>query len=356
MGDSITAPYIGTPKGSAGDLNWVEQFQMLRSPDDVTIDNVARDGATSTSLLTTGQHTRVANLVANGEVDSAFLMIGANDVTANITSILAGHPDQFVNTVVANITTAVDTVTNAGPVALVVANIPDIGVTPLVRQLLQNNPVYLQRLTDAIGQADQQIEAVAAAYQVPVVDLFNLSYLTLQPLEIGGAEVTNFFAPDHYHPGTVAQGAIANTFLDALNIAYGTDVSALSLSDQEILTLAGIDHPPGESYIDLSGYVIFNGGNHPAAGRGAKFSQVLAAAEPTFAVISLLSLAENQEPALSAPVPRMIAETLAEANQVEPSHVLPALHHQPSATNPALDALFADAAAAFALARGSATL
>jgi lysophospholipase L1-like esterase len=344
MGDSITAPYIGTAKGSAGDRNWVELLQMLRSPDDVTIYNVARDGATSASLLSGGQHTRVANLVAAGVVDSALLMIGANDVTQYLGGILAGNPDQFVNTVVANVTAAVDTVTSAGPVALVVANIPDIGVTPLVRQLLHNDPVYLQRLTDAIGEADRQIEAVAAAYQVPILDFFDLSYLALQPLEIGGVEVSNFFAPDHYHPGTVAQGAITNTFLDALNIGYGTDVTTLSLSDQEILTVAGIDHPPGESYIDLSGFVIFDPGARPSSRRGVELGKALASAEPVSAGISIQSLPENQGPGLPAPVPRMIFGSLTGVSGVEGSHTLPALRHQPNAMHPALDAMFADAA------------
>jgi hypothetical protein len=131
MGDSMTAPYAGTAQGSAGDRNWVEQFQLLRSPDDVTIYNEARGGATSTSLLSQGQHTRTAARVADGTVDSA----------------------------------------------------------------------------------------------------------------------------------------------------HGRDIDGLRLSDQEVLDLAGIDHPPGESYIDVSGYVIFDPGPSPSAGAG--FGTAVAVARPT---------------------------------------------------------------------------
>jgi hypothetical protein len=200
-------------------------------------------------------------LVRNGVVDSALLMIGANDVVQYLGSILAGHPEQFVHTVVTNITTAAATVASAGNVGLVVANIPDIGVTPKMQRQLNHDPVLLRRLTDGIALADQQINDVAASYRIPVIDLLDMSYLVTQPLEMGGVEVTKFFAPDDYHPGTVPQGIIANTFLAALNIGYGTDVSGLPMSDQEILTTAGIDHPPGETYLDVSGFVIFDPGS-----------------------------------------------------------------------------------------------
>src|SRR5262249_53108139 len=261
MGDSMTAPYKGTSHGSAGDRCWVEQFEALRSVDDVQIYNVAKGGATSTTLLSQGQPNTVADLIASGAVRYPVLVIGANDETQFLPSILAGNPDPFVNTVVPNIFKAAAIVAGSGDVPRVVANLPDIGVTPLFRATVTNDPVLLQRLTDAVMLANQQIESLAGAYHVPVVDLFGLSYLTLGPITIGDVQITNYFAPDGYHPGMVAQGILGNTILAAMSVGDGEDVSSLQLTDQEILDEAGIDHPPGQTYFDVGQFVIYNPGS-----------------------------------------------------------------------------------------------
>jgi lysophospholipase L1-like esterase len=280
LGDSITAPYSGTSQGSAGDLCWVELLRVARPGDDVSVQDVARGGATSSTLLSQGQHTRVASLVSGGSVSSAVLIIGANDVSAYLTDILAGRYDRFVNAVVPNIYTAAATVLAAGPVELVVSDIPDIGVTPRVRSLVHNDPVLLQRISTATAQANDQILSLAAANGVPVVDFFGLSHVAdAGSIEMADVAVNYFFAPDGFHPSSVAQGILANTLLAALQIGYGEDVTGLPLSDQEILTLTGIDHPPGESYLDVTPYVIFNPGNRAAPpGHGTAGSVAAAAA------------------------------------------------------------------------------
>jgi lysophospholipase L1-like esterase len=283
LGDSITAPYQGGPKGVGGDRSWAELLQTLRAPEGVTVANVAHNGATSAMLLAQGQHTKIAELVAAGEVNSALLFIGVNDATVNLGGIVAGNPGPFVQTVVNDVTTVLGTLTQAGPVHLVVANIPDTGMTPLIQGMLGYNPASLQELTGAIAQANQQIDAVAAAYHVPVIDLFDFSHLTRTPLTLGGTQVTRFLAPDAWHPGTVTQGLIANAFLAALNIGYGTDISGLPLSDQEILTAAGIGHAPGTTYFDVSRLVLWNQGQVPASAPAEVSSPTpVAAAAPQF--------------------------------------------------------------------------
>src|SRR5262249_49789793 len=52
VGDS--APYAGTPSGSAGDREWTEVLQTLR-PGLVQITNLADQSATSASMIATGQ-------------------------------------------------------------------------------------------------------------------------------------------------------------------------------------------------------------------------------------------------------------------------------------------------------------
>ena len=188
-----------------------------------------------------------------------------NDASVNLGSILAGNPGPFVRTLVNDVTTVLRTITQSGPVHLVVANVPDTGVTPLIQRALAYNPAALQQLTGAIALANQQIDAVAASYHVPVIDLFDFSHLTRTPLTLGGTQVTRFLAPDAWHPGTVTQGLIANAFLAALNIGYGTDITGLPLSDQEILTAAGIGHAPGTTYFDVSRLVLWNQAQVPTS-------------------------------------------------------------------------------------------
>jgi lysophospholipase L1-like esterase len=257
MGDSLTASYAGQPYGAAGDQSWAVQLQTLRA-EHITIYNEAVPGTTSTTLLSQGQDTAVAGLVAGDAVDAAVLIVGANDVGPNLQAIFAGDPTLFVNTVVSNIEAAVNTVEKAGHVKLEIGNIPDVGLTPFFRTFVTNNPFLLGEVTQAVKLADAEIEVFAASQGLPVVDLYGLGQLATQPLQLGGVTVDNLYAPDGFHPNTIGQGLLANTILDAFHIAYHTKIQQLRLSDQELLTEAGIDHHGGKSFFDIRRFVIFN--------------------------------------------------------------------------------------------------
>src|SRR6266446_4112709 len=82
--------------GSAGDRSWAQQLQALR-PGEITLTNEAVPGATSASLLSGGQAAALAQLAHKGAIDYAVLMVGANDITANLPTILAGNPQPFVS-------------------------------------------------------------------------------------------------------------------------------------------------------------------------------------------------------------------------------------------------------------------
>ncbi len=364
LGDSITAPYLGNSKGVAGDRSWAELLQTFRSADGLTVDNVAHNGATSTTLLEQGQHTKIAELVASGNVNSVLLFIGVNDVTVNLPGILAGNPGPFIQTLTADVTTVLGTIRSAGPVNLVVANIPDTGITPLMQSLLGPNPGYYQQLTAAITLANQQIQDVAAAYQVPVLDLFQLSQLTRAPLALGGAEVTRFLSPDAWHPGTVTQGIIANSFLAALHSGYGTDVSGLPLSDQEILTAAGIAHAPGATYLDVSRFVIWNGGNGSSVSQAEGTTQAPVAASASFhwagfgqvlhpgraQLSGPLTVATHRGTDLPAWVSRIVSGSLAGTSPVIAGDGFAMPARQPVTVSPdLLDTIFAEADTAFVL-------
>jgi lysophospholipase L1-like esterase len=266
MGDSLSAPYAGQPYGAAGDQNWVELLRTLR-PENVTIYDEAVPGATSSSLLDGGQQTAVASLIARHKVDFAVLIVGANDITQNLPSIFAGDPTPFVHTVVANIKTALKEVAAGGDAGLVVGNIPDITVTPAFRTFVTSNPVLLEEVTNAVSMANTQIEQFAAAHGVPVLDLFALSHLTGNPIPMGGVQVRNLYAPDEFHPGTVVQGLFANAFLQALEHSDDVHIHRLRLSDQDILTQAGIPHPHLHTFFDVNSLVIISGCFDPDHGR-----------------------------------------------------------------------------------------
>jgi len=257
MGDSLSASYQGTPQGAAGDRNWV---QLLQAEGDkhLAIDDVAVPGASSATLGP--QVAAVAGLVHSGAAQYATLIVGGNDVLAYLPSIFAGNPTPFVSEVVAHIESALDTVAAAGPVHLVVGNIPDISITPAF-QARVSNPFLRHEVSRATMLANQQIEEFAASRGIPVIDLFGLGYKNQQPLMIDGVTLTNLSAPDGFHPGTIAQGVLADTILEALGDAYDPSLERFKLTEQQLLDNAPepIPHEPGHTLFDVSPFVLFGG-------------------------------------------------------------------------------------------------
>jgi len=267
MGDSLSAPYAGQPYGAAGDRSWVEQLQALR-PTKIAITDEAFAGATSNSLLHdeaghAAQAPAVAALVARHAVDDVVVMIGANDVEADL-PLLGVDPalfvSTFVGTVVTNVEAALGPVAAAGHAGLVVATIPDVTLTPAFQAAVPD--AAFPAVEQALTLANRQIESFAAAHDIPVVDSYRLTALAINPPTVGGVRITDLFAPDFFHPNTVAQGIVANAVLDALHEGYGAHVQRLRLTDQEILTEANVAHHPGHTFFDVTPYVILSQEQH----------------------------------------------------------------------------------------------
>lgn len=271
MGDSLTASYAGFP-GRSSDLSWTQQIDQ-KHPEKTDVFNEAVAGATSSDVLNGGQAEAVHNLVAAGDVDYVTLIVGANDLEAELYAdlpiLLGGNPALFYQTFVQNFTMTVagnvqntlDYVSTAGDVGWVVSNIPDVTITPAYAG---TDSFILFTLHDAVVSANVQIEALAAARQIPMIDLYELSHLTETPFTIGRVTVTNLYAADGFHPNTVAQGVLADTILEALHSAYDAPVKHFVLSDQQILANAGIAHRHGRpTYFDVSAFVIFHGSSEP---------------------------------------------------------------------------------------------
>lgn len=213
--------------------------------------NVAIGGAKSDTLLTQGQHTAVQFLVQNGNVDVAYLMIGGNDFFSVATSIANGSLTgagltAWAQGVVDNIGVAMDTVLSANPHGMIVAGLPDIGLTPGGIAVF-TTPVEFQRIANAADVVNGLLqEEVLARGQVFVDIAAAMRDLNAAPLVVGGvtidtvnasADPTHFFQ-DLRHPAAVGNGLTANLFIEAVNLGFGTNYALFS--DLEILTTAGL--------------------------------------------------------------------------------------------------------------------
>ncbi len=237
MGDSLTAAYA-EPAPPLGDHSWVELL-LKANPGQINIRNFAAKGATSTSLLSSGQPGKVANLVRMGVLQYSVIEVGGNDEMQFLPSITGGNPNPFVNTVVSNIEKAVEKVAAAGVVHQVIGLLPDIGRSPYVRNYLGGDPIKLGRLTAAVQMANDRLIAYAAAHQMPAAHFEKLDDLTIAPIQLAGFATSDFWDKDLFHPSSVIQGLTANVILESFHAAYGVDVGNLRLSDQEIMYLSG---------------------------------------------------------------------------------------------------------------------
>lgn len=278
MGDSTSDEYQADDQRggeyASTTLGWVEQLVKQRGlnfgpwgtwgePRRTGYEyNWARSGATAESLISSGQHTGLAKQVAEGKVSHVFLWIGSNDfhlTNGTYQEIYDGSlSDELLqkkeDSIVANITTAVDTVLAAGPVDMVVVNIRDFGWVPQVQELFPD-AAGRQRVTNAVQSINQRLDTMAAKRQIQIVsaDDFTRSLLDRTDragyLHFGdelisasgiGNEPHNLRLEDPAgHPGTVASGIIANVmFIEPFNSHYETNIAPLT--DAEILEDAGI--------------------------------------------------------------------------------------------------------------------
>jgi hypothetical protein len=230
-------------------------------------------GNTSSDLP--NQVTTLQPDITAGNIKLVVEMIGANDFDGSeyttIYNNAANHSYNplndpsvvaYMNNVMGNITASVnDTLSENAATHMILATIPDPGVTP---EFHTSNPNATQRAAvDTVIQAlNQQILALAKAHHFPVIDMFALANRSLTPLTVGGVSMIDAggtsgkdeFLSDGFHPGTVVQGLLANGILMADKLAYHDPVTYLS--DQYILTKAGVTHTAPTTFFDVSPFII----------------------------------------------------------------------------------------------------
>ena len=269
MGDSYSDEYKYYPPDRSHAQNWVQQlahnsrasFGALSTRSRGTPRNQgyaedwALSGATSADLpIQTGGLTAEA---AAGKVDVVTLLIGGNDFL-NLLEGAATDPSadastltsiqSTAQTVTTNIRTAVDTILAASPtVKVVIATLPPVSKLPLIAEAealealagnteaaalvtaadtgeAQVNSAITAFATTSTRIAIADFAGVAAAFDAPT---YTIGKFTLNAT-VPGDTPRHLFLADGIHPGTVAQGLLANTFVNAIDSSFGEKIKPLT--------------------------------------------------------------------------------------------------------------------------------
>lgn len=274
MGDSTIDEYRGT-SGRGGDFanvtyNWLEQLVRERNisagswgdwgePRRTGYEyNWARSAATAETLIEQKQPEGLAAQVADGKIDLVIMAVGNHDFAPY-------NPDAYrpiydgtlsddqvtdkVNTIIADETSAVDTVLAARKIPMIVTTIVDFNLYP---DNQFGDATKRQRVSDAVARVNAGIVAMANDRGILVMDMGQyaqsmFSRVKNGMLDIDGVQINPFttgndphngLIGDGIHAGTVLGGYIANGYLALINQLTGKDIPPFT--DQEILATAGL--------------------------------------------------------------------------------------------------------------------
>jgi hypothetical protein len=223
--------------------------------------NWAHSGATAEDVVNTGQATGLARQLAAGEVNTVVLYVGVNNFAAwngayakvyNET-LKDKELEDYIKTVVSSIAAAIDIVSAAGPVNIIVTNLQD----PAATAAQFPDPTKRQLVTNAVGAVNAGILSVVDARpNAALVDLRNSASDpeissridstsgNLRVADQAISYITTGDEPHHAvladgHYGTVIECLLANyIFVHPLNSRFGQTI--IPFSDKECLTYAGI--------------------------------------------------------------------------------------------------------------------
>lgn len=222
--------------------------------------NWARTGASATSMIESGQHIGVAEQVRTGKVNVVVIYIGANDFAPYMTpdgfqaiyneELTPAQIDRKVNRIVADITTAIEVMQDAGNAKIVLITIPDWGNNV---GLKFSFPLPYKRalVSSVINETNEKLIKIASEKNILAVDS-NEFYDTLErdskgepiigniPLEYLpiNNNPNNVFLRDGAHIGTAMNGLFANYLINKINPFLSNKIK--SLSEEEIKDIAGL--------------------------------------------------------------------------------------------------------------------
>ncbi|HEY6564226.1 MAG TPA: GDSL-type esterase/lipase family protein, partial [Pirellulaceae bacterium] len=215
LGDSLFDDTAGTRSPVAAE----HLARVLGAP----LTNLAQSGASSSTLLSQGQHTSAAAQFGTG--DLALVWIGGNDFFQNSLPITFGSFG-FLNTLQSNVNTAVTTLRSAG-MEVVLFNLLDMSRVPLV----QNAGIGAANFRAASLQWRTRLQNLATAQGASVVDVFTLfDELVADPTDFSILGHDPVLGPDYactycvfadtIHPSSLSQGFVSNTAITLLNQVY----------------------------------------------------------------------------------------------------------------------------------------
>ena len=260
VGDSLADEYRFYPPDRSHARNWVEILAATGKADFGSYttshrssprgqgyaQDWAESGATTRDVVST-QLAGLAGQVRTGAVQYASVNMGADDFLDFLESAVTTAPPAtaaafaselaaVTATAEANFAGTVSTLLAANPAAkVVVATIPDVREIPLVAQFATNPVVAAaaQAIAGAETAYNDQVRAVAFADagRVAVADIADqeASYLgtsaktlafggTTLRLTTTGQDYRDFILGDEIHPGTIAQGLIADAEIAAADV------------------------------------------------------------------------------------------------------------------------------------------
>lgn len=222
--------------------------------------NWSLSGAETDTALTNGQHTGLAQQVNSGKVTLAYYNLGINDFAWYRSTFgqiyngtLSGTAlDSYLNAVFNNIRTAVDTINSSGKARVLIALVPDPGVSPSAVQQYPD-ATKRARVTAAVAKVNQSVKSYAQSRNFAVFDTDDIAQSVLSRIDaqgnvdVGGEKIKfagignephNGILSDGIHGGTVFEGLYANFWIDTVNASFGTNIT--KFTDSELLIYSGI--------------------------------------------------------------------------------------------------------------------
>jgi lysophospholipase L1-like esterase len=182
--------------------------------------------------------------------DTVIVWLGTNDIIGK----LEGVQTDITNPVVfAQQFDQVLSSLSTNKKAVVVANLPDTTLTPLIGKAVENNvPLRLtiQGLTLAYNAI---ITRTAARYGAPVVDIYGLvNSLAAKGFVVNGRKLTTqplggLFSLDGLHPSNTGYAIFANEFIKTMNSRLGSGIPLVDIKDvaaTDPLVPGNLTNPP----------------------------------------------------------------------------------------------------------------
>ncbi len=337
LGDSLTDEYQFYAPDRTAAQNWVEILSQSRSGEVdfgafTTTDrgetrnqgyaqNWARSGAQAQGPDVSGAGTTFVEQYMGGftpgapglitqaggltNVDVVTILIGGNDfVNALEQGVL--HPvnnspaeailinlNNAKNGIVTGVQSAITAIQTASPgKPIVLAVTPNVTDTVIFQDLTSILPAtdralldaFIDQLINDIGTSFKQLEGPTVAVIDPneIFSRFTqqgdlIEGLFINPT-VGGPVVTDLFVGDQFHPGTIAQGLLANGFMEAFAGLFPNE-DLTPLSDAEIVALAQAYQPVTQASLSASS-------SNPLPGEAVTFTLQVATFPPFYSAFN----------------------------------------------------------------------